>query len=72
MLLLCVSVLCFYINLFLQVPSITEIKSNGLDQSHHDENSHKDELVVVWQGRILQEMTITAMQINELSFLKCD
>lgn len=40
-------------HLFLQVPSITEKESNSLDQSHQDENSDEDELVVVWQGRIL-------------------
>lgn len=55
-------------NLFLQVPSIAEIKSNGLNQSHHYENSDKDELVVVWQGRILEEITVTTMQLNQLNF----
>lgn len=50
----------------MQVPGITEIQSNGLNQSHQDEDSDKDELVVLWQGRILVEMTITTMQLNEL------
>lgn len=45
--------------LFLQVPRITEEESNGLYQSHQDEDGDQDELVVVGQGRILVEMTIT-------------
>ena len=51
-------------HLLLQVPSITEIKSNGLNQSHQDENRHKDELVVVWQDRILEEMTDPTMKLQ--------
>ncbi len=58
-------------HLFLQVPSITEKESNGLDQRHQDENSDKDELVVVWQGRIL-ETTVTTTQLNELNLIQCD
>lgn len=43
-------------HLLLQVPSITKIKSDGLNQRHQQQNSHKDELVVVRQGRVLVEM----------------
>lgn len=54
-------------HLFLQVPSITEKESNGLDQSHQDENSDQDELVVVWQRRILVEIIITTMRLNKMN-----
>jgi len=49
-------------NLFLQVPRITEEESNRLDQSHQDENGDEDELVVVGQGRILEEVTIKSIK----------
>lgn len=48
----------------MQVPHITQIESNGLNQGHQDENGDKDELVVVWQEWILQPMT--TMQFNGL------
>ncbi|CAG5958290.1 unnamed protein product [Menidia menidia] len=35
-------------HLFLEVPGVAEVESDGLNQSHQQKNSHKDELVVVW------------------------
>lgn len=54
---MCVCVHVYISYFFLQVPSITKVESDGLNQSHHDQNSDKDELVVVWQGRVLAETT---------------
>lgn len=46
-------------HLFLQVPSITQIKSDDLDQSHQDENGDEDKLVVVRQDRVLAGRKMT-------------
>lgn len=35
-------------HLLLEVPSVTQVKSDDLDQRHQQQNCHQDELVIVW------------------------
>lgn len=40
-------------HLFLEIPSIAQKQPDSFDQSHQNEHSDQDKLVIVRQGRIL-------------------